>query len=131
MARRKTKTLTELELEIMRLVWSSEEVSVEDIEAAMNQSERPLTPQSIRTMLSILREKGYVKRRRVGRGYAYRQAVKAEQAEKKILADIIDRLYDGSASSLVASLVSQGMVSKDDLSEAKRLIRKREKEEEK
>jgi predicted transcriptional regulator len=130
-ARRKTKTLTELELEIMRLVWSSEEVSVEDIEAAMNQSERPLTPQSIRTMLSILREKGYVKRRRVGRGYAYRQAVKAEQAEKKILADIIDRLYDGSASSLVASLVSQGMVSKDDLSEAKRLIRKREKEEEK
>ena len=128
MARRKTRTLTELELEIMRLVWGEEEVSVEDIERALKKSGRPLSPQSIRTMLAILRSKGYVKRRRLGRGYAYREAVKAEHAEKKILTDIIDRLYDGSALSLVATLVNQGMVSKEDLSEARRLIRKREKE---
>lgn len=128
MARRKTRTLTELELEIMRLVWGAEEVSVEDIESALDKSGRPLSQQSIRTMLAILRDKGYVKRRRLGRGYAYREAVKAEQAEKKILKDLIDRLYDGSASSLVATLVNQGMVSKEDLSEARRLIRKRERE---
>ncbi len=131
MARRKTRTLTELELEIMRLVWGAEEVSVEDIESALDESGRPLSQQSIRTMLAILRDKGYVKRRRLGRGYAYREAVKAEQAEKMILKDLIDRLYDGSASSLVATLVNQGMVSKEDLSEARRLIRKREREQEK
>lgn len=131
MARRKTRTLTELELEIMRLVWGAGEVSVEDIESALEKSGRPLSQQSIRTMLAILLEKGYVKRRRVGRGFAYSEAVKAEQAEKRILKDLIDRLYDGSASSLVATLVSQGMVSQEDLSEARRLIRKREKEQEK
>lgn len=115
----------------MRLVWGAEEVSVEDIEYALDESGRPLSQQSIRTMLAILRDKGYVKRRRLGRGYAYREAVKAEQAEKKILKDLIDRLYDGSASSLIATLVNQGMVSKEDLSEARRLIRKREREQEK
>lgn len=129
-ARRKTRTLTELELEIMRLVWGAEEVSVDDIEAALSKSGRPLSQPSIRTMLAILRDKGYVKRRRLGRGHVYREAVKAEQAKKKILTDIIDRLYDGSASSLVATLVTQGMVSKEDLSEARRLIRKREREQE-
>jgi predicted transcriptional regulator len=131
MARRKTKTLTELELHIMRLVWETDEISVDDIETALKKTGRPLSPQSIRTMLAILRDKGYVKRRRAGRGFAYRQAVEAQTAEKKILADIIERLYDGSASSLVASLVNQGMVNKDDLAEAKRLIRQHEKEENK
>ena len=127
-ARRKTRTLTDLELEIMRLVWAEEEVSVEGIEASLRKAGRPLSQQSIRTMLAILREKGYVKRRPVGRGHAYREAVRAEQAESTILRDLIDRLYDGSASSLVATLVNQGMVSKEDLAEARRLIRKRERE---
>ena len=128
MGRRKTRTLTELELGIMRLVWGAGEVTVEVIESGLKESRRPLSPQSIRTMLAILQGKGYVKRRRIGRGYAYREAVKAEHAEKRILTDIIERLYDGSALSLVATLVNQGMVSKEDLSEARRLIRKREKE---
>ena len=126
MARRKTRTLTELELEIMQLVWDVEEASVDDIEAALKQSERPLSQQSIRTMLAILRDKGYVKRRRVGRGYLYREAVKAEQAQKNILTDIINRLYDGSSANLVATLVKQEMLSKDEMSELQQMIRKHE-----
>jgi predicted transcriptional regulator len=126
MARRKTRTLTELELEIMRLVWDVEEASVDDIEAALKQSERPLSQQSIRTMLAILRDKGYVKRRRVGRGYLYREAVKAEQAQKNILTDIINRLYDGSSANLVATLVNQEMLSKEELSKLRQMIDKHE-----
>jgi predicted transcriptional regulator len=123
--------LTELELEIMRLVWDVEEASVDDIEAALKQTERPLSQQSIRTMLAILRDKGYVKRRRVGRGYLYREAVKAEQAQKNILTDIINRLYDGSSANLVATLVNQEMLSKEELSELRQMIDKHERGQEK
>lgn len=127
MARRKSRTLTELELSIMQVVWGREEVSVEDLEAALQAENRPLAPPSIRTMLSILHDKGYVERRRVGRGFAYRAVVGAAQAEQSILRDVIDRVFGGSAPNLVAALVSQGMMGRDDLSEARKLIAQREK----
>jgi len=126
MARRKSRTLTELELEIMHVVWGCEETTVDAIEQTLGKNGRPLAPPSIRTMLGILQEKGYVKRRRDGRGFAYRAVVEAGQAEKSILKDLVDRVFDGSASNLVAALVSQGMVGKDDLAEARKLIAKRE-----
>jgi len=126
MARRKSRTLTELELEIMQVVWGHDEVTVDDLDQEFQKAGKPLAPPSIRTMLSILQDKGYVKRRRMGRGYVYRAVVPADQAEKKILKDIVERVFDGSTSNLLAALVSQGMVGKDDLAQARRLIRKHE-----
>jgi len=126
MARRRNRTLTELELEIMRIVWAVEEATVGDLSEALEDAGRPLALPSIRTMLGILQKKGYVKRRRVGRGYIYRAAVPAGQAKKRILRDLIDRAFDGSASNLVAALVSEGMVGPDDLARARQLIRDKE-----
>lgn len=128
MARRKSRTLTELELEIMHIVWEQEEVTVDDLEQAFRGKGRPLAPSSIRTMLGILQRKGYVRRRRVGRGHAYRAAVLADLAKKNILKDVIDRVFDGSATDMVAALMAQGMVGKDELRAAQELIRKYEKE---
>jgi len=126
MARRKNRTLTELELEIMRIVWATEKATVGDLSEALEDAGRPLALPSIRTMLGILQKKGYVKRRRGGRGYSYRASVPAGQAKKRILKDLIDRAFDGSASNLVAALVSEGMVDADDLAKARRLIRDEE-----
>ena len=127
MTRRKTKTLTELELEIMQVLWERGEATVEDLADAFDKAEKPLAPSSFRTMLSILKEKGYVTRRRAGRGFVYEARVPAENARKSILTDLISRVFDGSASDLVAALVKDGMVSADDLSKARALIRKSEK----
>ena len=126
MARHKSKTLTELELAIMRIVWNAEQVSVEHIEEELQQAGRPLAPPSIRTMLGILMEKGYVARRPEGRKYTYRAVVAADQAEQRFLKELVDQVFDGSASSLVAALVAQGMIGKNDLDTAQRLIRKHE-----
>ena len=71
MARRKSRTLTELELEIMQVVWDEEEVTSEVVASALAKTGQPLAPPSVRTMLGILQEKGYVSRRREGRGYIY------------------------------------------------------------
>lgn len=126
MARRKSRTLTEVELGIMQVVWGQREITVEELETVLRAEGTPLAPSSIRTMLSILRDKGYVKRKRAGRGFIYWAVVPAEQAERRILKDLVDRVFDGSASNLVAALVSQGMVGRNDLAEAGRLIQKRE-----
>jgi len=122
MARRKTRTLTEVELEVMRAVWDADEVTVGEVRRALAKTGRPLALPSIRKMLAILREKGYVARRPLGRGFAYRAVVTEEQARKSVLTDIIKRVFDGSASHLVAALVDTDMVSKKDLPKIRKLI---------
>ena len=120
--RRKSHTLTQLELEIMLVIWGQDETTVNDISDRLADAGRPLALPSIRTMLSILQDKGYVERRKEGREYVYAAVVSGEQSRKCILRDIIDRAFDGSASYLVAALVNGEMVSKGELEEAKRLI---------
>lgn len=129
MARPKSNTLTQVELGIMKIVWKHGEVTVEQIDQDLRKQGHPLAGASIRKMLSILDDKGYVLRRKEGRRHLYSAKIKAKEAEKSILKDMIERVYDGSASSLVAALVDQGMVSNDDLSSARKLIaaKKREK----
>jgi len=127
MARRRKRKLTELELEIMRIVWKREEVTVKDLFEALEDAGRPLALPSIRTMLSILQDKGYVKRRSVGRGHAYRAAVSAHEGRRRILKDIIERAFEGSAASLVTALVNGELVSGRELDEVKQLIEQHEK----
>jgi BlaI family transcriptional regulator, penicillinase repressor len=122
MARRKTKTLTELELEIMRVVWNKEEATVEDIRRSFEDQGKPLALPSVRTMLAILQDKGYVARRPQGRGFAYRARVPREDARESIVRDLIDRAFDGSALGLVATLVGGDLVSKSEVGKVKDLI---------
>ncbi|MBI2436076.1 MAG: BlaI/MecI/CopY family transcriptional regulator [Candidatus Hydrogenedentes bacterium] len=130
MARKPAKVLTDLELDIMRLLWQREEATVEDLATAFAQRGRILAEPSFRTMLSILRKKGYATRRRAGRGFLYRATVPSAEVEKNILRDLIDRVFDGSAAGLVAALVQQGIVGEKHLAKARKLIAKREKGEE-
>jgi len=125
MARRKTRTLTTLELEIMHVIWRNGRTSVEAIRQALAKTSKPLALPSIRTMLGILQEKGYVTRTRKGRAYLYRPVVSAEKAKKRILDDVIERAFDGSAWSLVAALVDSRTVSAKELEKIRELIDQR------
>ena len=128
MARRKSRTLTELELEIMHVVWDEKEVSSEVVASTLREKGQPLAPPSVRTMLGILQEKGYVSRRREGRGYVYSALVSANEARKSFLEDLMGRVFEGSPLTLLASLLGSGMVSKRDIQKVKQLIRKHERE---
>ena len=128
MSRRKTRTLTEFELEIMRIVWGHDETTVPDVQSALEEAGRPVALPTIRTMLGILEQKGYVTRRTGRRRHAYRAVVSADCAQWGILTDFFERAFDGSALSLVAALVNGEMVSRKDLQKVTRLIEQREKE---
>jgi len=131
MPRHKSRTLTDLELLIMQILWNHEERSVEEIRENLAKQGRDLALPSVRTMLSILKDKGYTTRRKIGRGHAYKAVVPREKARKNILKDLVERAFDGSAMNLVAALVDASMVSEKDLARVKSLIRKYEKEAEK
>ena len=79
-------------------------------------------------MLSILVRKGYVTRRREGLRFFYKATVPAEQANRKMVLDLLKRAFSGSAALMVASLLDTEVVTKKDIERIKKLIARRERE---
>ena len=127
MARRKSRTFTEVELEFLQVIWQLGEVTTEDVLEHLGRHGRRLADGSVRKILSILVAKGYVSRRQDGRGFRYRALVPRERAGKKLLVDLVDRAFGGSASLMVASLLGTPKVTGAELQQIKRLIAEREK----
>jgi len=127
MARRKTNTLTEVELEFMQVVWAEGEVTTEDVMAALGDKGRNLADGTVRKMLSILVDKAYLTRRRDGQGFVYKPAVGEAQAKKSMVTDLLKRAFAGKAPLMVAALMKSGDVHKGDVDEIRRLINQAEK----
>ena len=102
MAKRKSEHLTPLELEIMHVLW---EVGAANVQTVQQQLARELAYTTVQTMLNILHRKGKVKRTLKDRAYFYRPVVSRSQVVGQHMSDIVERLFGGSAESLVMSLV--------------------------
>ena len=128
MARRKTRTFTEVELEFMQILWDASEASPEDVQKTLLDRERPLTGGSIRNVLAIMVEKDYITRRKSGKTYLYRARIHEDQARYSIVEHILASVFDGSESLLVAALLKNREVSNDEIKEIERLIADRKRE---
>ena len=127
MARRKTRVLTEVELEFMQVIWAAgSEVTTEDVQQALRDGGRELSDGSVRKVLSILMDKGYLSRRQEGRGFLYRAQVPADKANRSMVVDLLRRAFGGSAALMVAALLDSRAISDSDIREIRRLIDERE-----
>jgi BlaI family transcriptional regulator, penicillinase repressor len=102
MARRKAEHLTPLELEIMHVLWETGPANVQTVQQHLR---RELAYTTVQTMLNILHRKGKVKRRLKERAYFYKPVVSHRQVVTHTINDVVERLFGGSAESLVMSLV--------------------------
>jgi predicted transcriptional regulator len=73
-------------------------------------------------MLSIMLEKGLVKRTENVRPHVYRPAISREKAGKKMLKDLIHKVYEGSTMSLVVQALSSTPASPEERDELRRLL---------
>jgi predicted transcriptional regulator len=120
MAKKKKRDhLTVLELEIMKVLWETGPATVQTVQQRL---ERRLAYTTVQTMLNVLQRKGKVKRTLKHRAYCYRPAMSRHQAVGKALGDIINRLFGGSAESLVMSLVQTRHLTPEKLAELKKRI---------
>jgi len=126
MARRKTEQLTPLELEIMHVLWATGPVNVQTVQQHL---ERELAYTTVQTMLNILHRKGKVKRTLKDRAYFYRPAVSRSQVVGQHMSDIVDRLFGGSAESLVMSLVETKHLTPRKLARLQKLLEETREEE--
>lgn len=119
MARTKTPHLTPLELEIMHVLWNE---GASNVQAVQQHLERELAYTTVQTMLNILHRKGKVKRTLKDRAYFYQPVVSRSLVVGNHVSDLIERLFGGSAESLVMSLVETKHLTPKKLAQLQKLI---------
>ena len=123
MAKRKGDRLTPLELEIMNILWETGAANVHTVQERL---ERELAYTTVQTMLNILHRKGRVKRVLKDRAYVYKPAVTRTQFISRHLGDLVDRLFGGSAETLVMSLVEAKHLTPQKLARLNKLVKEQE-----
>ena len=118
--------LGRIELQIMNVVWKMGDATVHDVKDVLGKGRKPAYS-TILTMMRKLEAKGYLEHDVDDRTYVYRPTITQQAARKGILTDMLDRLFEGSPSLLLNSLVEQNRISKKELREIRKLINERAK----
>ena len=119
--------LGRLELQIMNVVWDRGKATVHDVKSALSQ--RKPAYSTILTMMRKLEAKGYLEHDVDERTYVYRPTISKKAVCHGILGDVMDRLFEGSPSLLLNSLVEQNRISEKELRKIQKLIKERGKNE--
>ena len=127
MARRASKHPTELELEILKVLWRDGQSTVRHVREELADF-RNLAHNSVMTMMAIMTKKGYLKRFRKGNRHIYTPRIAERKASSGMLGDIVDRVFDGSTMAAMVSLLETRDVDEAELAELRKLIRQKERE---
>jgi BlaI family transcriptional regulator, penicillinase repressor len=119
--RRHHPTLTPHELAIMKVVWRREKATVREVYETLR-DQRPIAYTTVMTMMNILEEKQYLEKTRVDRAYVYRPTRPEQQVVGQMVADFVDRVFDGAASSLLVHLSKDNRLSRNDRRNIRRII---------
>ena len=119
MPRKKNEQLTPLELEIMKVLWETGPANVQTVQARL---ERELAYTTVQTMLNVLHRKDKVTRELQEKAYFYRPAVSRSQVMKQTVGDLVDRMFGGSAESLVMSLLETRRITPETLARLNAVI---------
>jgi len=115
--------LTDVELELMTILWKLTEGSVADVIDHLPKT-RDLAYTSVSTILRILEQKGILKTRKEGRGHIYIPVLKKTDYESRTVKDVVERVFDGTPVALVKQLLSSVKINDVEMQELKELIKK-------
>jgi predicted transcriptional regulator len=118
---RKSITLTEAELRLMKLLWVHGESAVSDLVAAIPVGEA-LAYTSVLTTVRILEQKGYVRHRQEGRAFLYSPCVEEREASRSEVRHMMQRFFGNSRERLLLSLLGDDGIDADELRRLKKAI---------
>jgi predicted transcriptional regulator len=119
---KKSNTLTEAELRLMKILWRRGESAVTDLVAAMPEGEE-LAYNSVLTTVRILEQKGYVEHRQEGRAFIYWAVVAEYDASRSEVRHVLSRFFGNSREQLLLAVLGDGDISRDELERLKKAIR--------
>ena len=128
MARPTSDHPTELELQILRILWEDSPLPVREIRDELARLGRDLAHTSVITTLNIMVRKRYLRRKKEGKGYLFSPRRSRQDVSSRMLGDVVERLYDGSPAAALLALLDGSNVDADELRELRRLIERKKRE---
>jgi BlaI family transcriptional regulator, penicillinase repressor len=113
--------LGRVQLQIMQVLWDRCRASAREITDALNETE-PIAHSTVQTLLRKLEAKGAVGHEVEDRTFVFFSLVKEENVKRKATRDLLERVFGGSASDLVAYLLKNEKLDRDELNAIRRLI---------
>lgn len=114
--------VSDTELEVLKVLWDTGSATVRDVVATLRLNRRRLAYNTVLTLLSRLRDKGYVAADRSETAHVFRPVVSREELIGFSLASLADRVCDGTASPLVHALVKSQRLSADEIAHFRKLL---------
>jgi BlaI family penicillinase repressor len=116
-----SKNLTDLQLTILRVLWSRPTATVTEVQTALL-PERDLALTTIATVLTRLEKEGIVTHHVEGRTYIYHAVLSEREAKLGMVGEMVSKLFGGDSSALVAHLLNEAEITTDEIARVKALI---------
>lgn len=118
------RRLGDLQLQIMKILWTEREATVASVFAALGK-QAGLAYTTVATMLRKMETRGLVAHRTEGRTFVYRAAVESDAVTRGLAGHLLERLFDGNLPALMNHLLTTREVSREELASLERLIAER------
>ncbi len=121
--------ISDAELEIMKVVWAkNKEPSLfAELTDELAAKGRPWQKNTLITLLNRLVNKGFLKAKKIWRRNEYTPLVSEAEYQTAQTKHFLEKLYEGSASGLVATLISGDLLTDEEYSELRQMLEKDEK----
>ena len=118
------RLLTEVELELMRIIWEQKEITVREVVDAVPK-ERDLAYTSVATIMKILEKKKVLSSHKAEHAHTYRALITRADYESTSLRHLATNVFEGDPSSMVMKLLNDSKLSKEELHSIKKIIEER------
>ena len=112
---------TAAELEILHILWSRGPSTVREVYDALREK-KALGYTSVLKFLQIMTTKGIVRRNETQRAHVYEACQPAEQTKRQFAGDMLQRVFEGSASQLMMHALAGRKASREEIKELRRLL---------
>lgn len=118
------RPFTEVELELMQVIWSLGECTIRDVHEGLIKS-RDLAYTTVATMMKILEQKGALTSQKKDRAHLFIPCISKVEYEAASLKHLSDNLFQGNATSMVMRLLDDGDLSAEELRALRKLLNER------
>jgi BlaI family transcriptional regulator, penicillinase repressor len=116
---------TSSELEILHVLWERGPSTVREVHQTLNEK-RPMGYTSVLKLMQIMTAKGTLRRNEDQRAHVYEAEQPAEKTKRDLAQDVLQRVFDGSASELMMHALSGRRANKEEIEEMRRLLNEHE-----
>jgi predicted transcriptional regulator len=112
---------TEAELQILKVLWKRGASTVREVHEILNES-KPIIYTTVLKLMQIMTEKNLVKRDLSQRAHLYQANVAERETQQQLVSDLLEKVFDGSASQLVMRALTNKKASQKEISEIRDLL---------